>query len=133
MNSIVNVLGFGLITLTLSGCSSLGLFGEQVKPIEVTTKPIERPTLTLPSVDKVNMRDVEWILITENNVDEVLAEIGETGRPVAFFALTDEGYENLGLNFSDIRALVQQQQTIIRAYQNYYQEAEQQFDNQESK
>jgi hypothetical protein len=40
------------------------------------------------------------------------------------FVLTGEGYENLGLNFSDIRALVQQQQAIIVAYENYYQAAE---------
>jgi hypothetical protein len=34
----------------------------------------------------------------------------------------------LGLNFSDIRALVQQQQAIIAAYEGYYKEAEQALD-----
>jgi len=42
--------------------------------------------------------------------------------------LTGEGYENLGLNFSDIRALVQQQQAIIVAYENYYKAAEDALD-----
>jgi hypothetical protein len=41
------------------------------------------------------------------------------------FVLTGEGYENLGLNISDIRALVQQQQAIIIAYENYYKNADQ--------
>lgn len=45
------------------------------------------------------------------------------------FVLTGEGYENLGLNFSDIRALVQQQQQIIIAYENYYKAAEQAMEN----
>ena len=49
-----------------------------------------------------------------------LAELKKSGQPVAMFVLTGEGYENLGLNFSDIRALVQQQQKIIVAYENYY-------------
>ena len=42
----------------------------------------------------------------------------------AFFALTGDGYANLGLNFSDIRAYVQQQKTIIAAYEAYYKDSE---------
>ena len=38
----------------------------------------------------------------------------------AIYGLTGDGYGDLGLNFSDIRALVQQQQTIIGAYEGYY-------------
>jgi hypothetical protein len=45
------------------------------------------------------------------------------------FVLTGDGYSNLGLNFSDIRALVQQQQAIIVAYEEYYQQAEETLDN----
>jgi hypothetical protein len=129
----VNVLGYGLIALTLSGCTSLSLFGDpDIKPIEVTTKPIDRPKLTLPKVDKVDLRDVEWIIITPDNIELVVENARKTGRPVSFFALTDEGYENLSLNISDIRALLQQQQTIISAYENYYNKAEEEFNKQEN-
>jgi hypothetical protein len=44
------------------------------------------------------------------------------------YALTGEGYGNLSLNFSDIRALVQQQQAIIAAYEGYYEAAEDALD-----
>lgn len=88
--------------------------------IEVSAKPIERPELVLPPVDQVRMREVEWVLITPDNFEEVVSRIRREGRPVVFFALTDKGYENLGMNFSDIRALVQQQQSIIAAYEAYY-------------
>jgi len=47
---------------------------------------------------------------------------------LAVFGLTAQGYENLGLNFSDIRALVQQQQQIIVAYDNYYKASVQALD-----
>jgi hypothetical protein len=70
------------------------------------------------------MRPVEWTIINEANLEEKIAELTAGGRPLAMFVLTGEGYENLGMNFSDIRALVQQQQAIIVAYQNYYQQAE---------
>lgn len=53
-------------------------------------------------------------------MEEKLAELTAGGAPLGLFVLTGDGYENLGLNFSDIRALVQQQQAIIMAYENYY-------------
>jgi hypothetical protein len=74
------------------------------------------------------LRRVEWIIINEENMEEKLSKLRESGQPLAIFALTGEGYENLGLNFSDIRAMVQQQQAIIVAYENYYKEAEQALD-----
>ena len=75
------------------------------------------------------MRNVEWIVINTENMEEKIAELTANGQPLALFVLTGEGYENLGLNFSDIRALVQQQQRIIVAYENYYKQAEQAMDN----
>lgn len=74
------------------------------------------------------MRDVTWVIINEQNIDQKIEEIRATGQPVALFVLTADGYENLALNLSDIRALVQQQQEIIAAYENYYVQAEEAFD-----
>ena len=82
-------------------------------------------------MDEVSLRRVEWIIINEENMEEKLAKLKETGQPLALFALTGEGYEHLGLNFSDIRALVQQQQAIIVAYENYYKEANKALDEAE--
>lgn len=120
---MLSVLGFLSLTLLISGCSSL-----QPRQIEVSTVPVEKPQLELPSTDEIRLRDVEWTLITPDNVEEVLEQAEESGRPIVFFALTDKGYENLSLNISDIRALIQQQQTIITAYENYYEESQQALD-----
>ena len=80
-------------------------------------------------MDEINLRPVEWIIINESNLDAKVAELKAGGRPLAMFVLTGDGYENLGTNFSDIRALVQQQQAIIVAYQNYYQQADAALEN----
>ncbi len=113
-----SVLGFGLV-LTLVACS------RQPQVIEVSAKPIDKPELTLPPVDELRLREVNWIIINQDNLDEKLAELTAGGKPLAMFVLTGEGYENLGLNISDIRSLVQQQQAIIIAYENYYKNADQ--------
>lgn len=74
----------------------------------------------MPPVDELSLREVEWIIISEDNIEEKLAKLKARGIPLGLFSLTGDGYENLSLNLSDIRALVQQQQSIIMAYENYY-------------
>jgi len=125
-HSIKSVLGCGLVILLLSSCSS------PVAKIDVSSKSVEKPILTLPPVDVVRMRTVDWVIITEENFAEVVAKAKKNGKTIAFFALTDDGYANLGLNFSDIRALVQQQQTIIGSYEQYY-DATKKFEKQKVK
>ena len=110
--------------MLLAGC-----LGNNPEPIVVSAKPIDKPTLTLPPVDELNLRKVEWIVINEANLDQKIAELTQHGAPLGIFVLTGDGYENLGLNFSDIRALVQQQQSIIVAYENYYKQANAAFDD----
>ena len=118
---IMSVLGF-LIVTSLAACSTAP------QRIEVTSRPINKPELILPKVDQVSMRKIEWIIITEANMEEEVAKWTAGGKPLAVFAITAEGYENLGQNFSDIRALVQQQQSIILAYDNYYKASVQALD-----
>lgn len=113
-----------MMIISLTACSQ-----NQIEKLEISTKPVDKPQLTLPNADKLNMRQVEWIVINEDNVDEELEKIRLSGKPVGLFALTGTGYEHLALNFSDIRALVQQQQQIIAAYEKYYQEAEETLDS----
>jgi len=115
-----------LIVTSLAACSTTP------QRIEVTSRPINKPELILPKVDQVSMRKIEWIIITEDNMEEEVAKWTAGGKPLAVFAITAEGYENLGQNFSDIRALVQQQQAIILAYDNYYKASEEALDNAES-
>ena len=122
---ITSVLGF-MIIISLAACSTTP------QRIEVTSRPIEKPELNLPAVDQVSMRKVEWVIITEANMEEEVTKWTAGGKPLAVFALTADGYERLGQNFSDIRALVQQQQAIIAAYDNYYKASEEVLDNAEA-
>jgi hypothetical protein len=96
--------------------------------IEVSAKPIEKPELVLPAPEVLRMKEVKWVLLTPENFEEKLKDFEKSGRPIVFFALTDEGYENISMNFSSIRAYIQQQQAIIAAYENYYKNANEALD-----
>ena len=121
-NSIVNALGCILILSILSAC------GTRERPIEISTTPVEKPTLTLPQPDQIITRPVEWIIINRGNYEEVFAKLEKEGGNVVLFGLTDKGYENLSLNINDIRTFIQQQRAIIVAYENYYRESNQALD-----
>jgi hypothetical protein len=110
-----------IISLSVSGCA---LLTPKPREIEISTVPVEKPKLELPKADRVRMRNVEWVVITKENYKTVFEDLAKTGRPIAVFGLTDKGYADLGLNLSDIRAYIQQQQAIIAAYERYYKEAD---------
>ena len=115
----VALLGFALLT----GCAS------QPQRIEISAKPIEKPNLILPPAQQLNLKDVEWVIINQENAEEVFAQLLEDKKDPVLIGLTDEGYEILSLNYSDIMAYIQQQNAIIKAYRNYYEESEQALEN----
>jgi hypothetical protein len=112
----------GVAVIALSGCS---VFSPKPRQIEISAKPIDKPQLILPDATKLNLNEVEWIVITKDNAEEVFAELEKSRKDAALVGLTDEGYKVLSMNYSDIMAYIQQQNAIIAAYKNYYEESEQ--------
>lgn len=100
--------------LFLTACST------PPRVIEISAKPISKPELILPPAEQLRLKDVEWIIITEENADEVFAKLKESRKDPMLIGLSDDGYEVLGLNYSDIMSYIQQQNAIIKAYENYY-------------
>ena len=107
----------------LAGCAS------QPQRIEISAKPIEKPQLILPPADQLRLKEVKWVIITKDNAEEVFAQLVKDRKDPILIGLTDDGYETLSLNMSDIMRLLQQQRAIIAAYQNYYENAEQALEN----
>src|SRR5210317_2438581 len=81
-------------------------YQEQNIPIQERPKAVEFPP-------------VDWFVITEENLEEKLAEIDTKTGNVVLFAITPKGYENLALGIAELRRYVKDQQAIIV----YYEEA----------
>ena len=112
---IGNVLVFGLATILLSSCFA------GVKTLETYTIEKKREPLALDMPAPLELQDVDWIIITKDNADEVFEKIkNEKNGDYALFALTDNGYEKLALNFADIRNKIAEQRQIILSYKDYY-------------
>jgi hypothetical protein len=100
--------------LILTACSST------VAPLVIDQTPVEKPVIVLPPVDEFNARNVEWIVVTPANVQQVFKDLQDSDQHVVILALSADGYEKLSLNMADLLKLVQQQRSIITAYQSYY-------------
>ena len=118
-NIIIALLGLTLLV----GCTSTP------RQIEISAKPINKPELILPPIEPLRLKDVEWVVINQDNYQEVFDKLLEDRKDPVLIGLTDDGYEVLSLNMSDIMRLIAQQKQIIAAYQNYYEESEQALDN----
>ena len=113
---IGSVLLFGLL---LNGCAGLAVKELQSYKIEKKREP-----LNLPNPKPLELVDVEWIVVTKDNVDEVMEKVKAEGGDYALFAVTDEGYKKLSLNFADIRNKLYEQNQIILSYKEYYENGE---------
>jgi len=105
-----------VLPVFLSGC--LSLTPKKDKPVVVTT--VDRQELDLPEIKPFNALDVEWTIITLDNHEEVFYKLEKNNVDGAIFGLTDTGYENLSKNIASLRKLIQQQQAVITAYEDYY-------------
>ena len=112
---IGSVLVFGLL---LNGCAGLAVKEIQSYKIEKKKEP-----LALDMPEPLQLQDVDWIIITKENADEVFEKVkNDKNGDYALFALTDNGYEKLALNFADIRNKLAEQRQIILSYKEYYEE-----------
>ena len=102
-----------LITFLISGCAT-------TSPLEVFTKEVERMPLDLQLPPVETLEQVNLIIVTSDNQEEVFAKMKEQGKDPVLFGLSDEDYELLSKNFAQIRAYMIQQGMTLDQYRKYY-------------
>jgi hypothetical protein len=67
----------------------------------------------------VNLRDVEFFVVTEDNFEEFKSRFMSTNNNFVFVAVSIADYEDLSLNLADLQRYIEQQGSLIV----YYEEA----------
>ena len=99
-----------LLGISIVGCATPEVVTKNVyvpQNIEIKGRP--RPTKFL---------DVQWYVVTSNNIDTFLREFQETTGDIAFFAISVPHYENLSINLSELRRYIEQQNSLLLYYEN---------------
>ena len=99
----------------LSGCTTA------VKTIEVLNRPEPKTPINFELPEPLKLDEVEWIIITPENAEEVWAKLAENPKgEIVLFALNQDGYELLAKNFAEIRTAIAEHRNVIIAYKDYY-------------
>ena len=68
----------------------------------------------------LEVRKIEWVLITPENADEVWKKLKEKNVDLVLLGLTDDGYETLAITMAELRNRIAEQRQIIIKYKEYY-------------
>ena len=105
-----------LLTLLLSSC---GYLRKPEKEIVVQTVEVQKVIPVQPRPKPVDMTDVKFYVVTEENYEEIKEKFMKTNNDFVFYVVSVHDYENLALNMSELFRYIKQQKEIVI----YYEEA----------
>jgi len=101
-----------LVLVLLSGCSFLRA---PPREVEITTVQIRTPIRQPVLPRAIDMKDPEWYVVSNANIDEFLERIEkETGG--VFFAMTPGDYELMSYNLQEIKRFIKEVKQVIVYY-----------------
>ena len=106
-----------LITFLISGCAS-------TKQLEIFTKEVERMPLDLELPPVETLEQVNLIIVTSENQEEVFAKMKEQNIDPVIFGYSDEDWELVTKNNVRMRNTIVKLRAIIEAYKEYYEPEE---------
>ena len=105
-----------LLTLLLSSC---GYIRKPEKEIVVKTIEVEKVIPIQPQPKPIDMIDVKFYVVTEENYAEFKERFMKTNNDYVFYVISVHDYENLAFNMAELYRYIRQQKEIMV----YYEEA----------
>ncbi len=103
-----------LLTLLLSSC---GYIRKPEKEIVVKTIEVQKIVPIQPQPKPVDMIDVKFYVVTEENYEEFKEKFMKTNNDYVFYAVSVHDYENLAFNMAELYRYIRQQKEIIIYYE----------------
>jgi hypothetical protein len=109
----LRVLSLTLLCLLLSSCGSW----PKLRQIEVQTVEVDRVIPTQVRPQQVNLHDITWFVVTDQNFESFKARYTKQNGAFLFYAISVRDYETLALNMAEIKRYLDQQKQIIIYYE----------------
>ena len=83
------------------------------------TPEIEAPTIRIvPRPDPIEMRNADIVVVTEANLEQVIARVKQEQGDFVLYAMTAQSFEALTLSFEQIKKFIEQQNAVILYYED---------------
>ena len=102
-----------LLSLIVSSCTSWPKFTQ----IEVQTVEVERNIPIQNRPRQLNLSDITWYVVTEENFEEFKKRYEKENGMFLFYVINVRDYETLSLNMAEIKRYIEQQKQIIIYYE----------------
>ena len=103
-----------LLTLLLSSC---GYIRKPEKEIVVKTIEVQKIIPVQPQPKPVDMIDVKFYVVTEENYEEFKEKFMKTNNDYVFYVVSVHDYENLAFNMAELYRYIRQQKEIMIYYE----------------
>ena len=103
-----------LLTLLLSSC---GYIRKPEKEIIVKTVEVQKIIPIQPQPKPIDMIDVKFYVVTEENYEEFKEKFMKTNNDYVFYAVSVHDYENLAFNMAELYRYIRQQKEIMIYYE----------------
>ena len=103
-----------LLTLLLSSC---GYIRKPEKEIVVKTVEVQKIIPIQPQPKPVDMIDVKFYVVTEENYEEFKEKFMKTNNDYVVYAVSVHDYENLAFNMAELYRYIRQQKEIMVYYE----------------
>jgi len=113
LRSILSVLVSLILITFLTSCSG-------VKKLSIFKEEVPRAQLNLEKPTPLQLEELQWIIITSENADEVFKKLEEQGIDPVLWGLTDKDFELLAKNFARIRNQLKITNDLLDKYKEYY-------------
>ena len=110
---ILNVLVSLILITFLTNCSS-------IKKLQIFKEEVPRQELKLEKPTPLELEQLQWIIITSENSEEVFKKLEAAGIDPVIFGLTDKDFELLAKNFARIRNQLKLTNDLLDKYKEYY-------------
>lgn len=110
---ILRTILLSLAVISLSGCAGIAPEARVITETRVIRQniPLQQPP------KPVDFPEVDWYVVTKDNLDEFIARVEQDAGQVVFMAITPRGYENLAIGIQDLRRYILQQKEIVAYYE----------------
>ena len=102
-----------ILTTFLTNCAG-------VKKLEIFKEEVPRAQLNLEKPTPLQLEQLQWIIITSENAEEVFKKLEEQGIDPVLWGLTDKDFELLAKNFARIRNQMKITNDLLDKYKEYY-------------
>lgn len=110
------------LLISLTGCKKRREIIKKLPPKvgELVEQGKLKPALKIPERDPVKLHNITFIVVTEENVEEVFSKLKDDKKVPVLFSLDGKDYKLISLNVRLLLDYIKYQKVVIGLYKDYY-------------